>query len=172
VFAVKWVEGYLVNNQKIRYIHGDQILLDQIKLLWEELNEHHCQHSPNFKDHYNRMTFEKRKSDLLKKSLLGEMRVDLAVDETSGCAVGYCVSSLIGEKIGEIESIFVNIEYRGLGIGDSLIKNALSWMDKEGATEKIVEVGDGNEQAFGFYARYGFLPRKTVLKQVKKAVID
>lgn len=115
------------------------------------------------------MTFEKRKYDLLKKSLFGEMRVDLAVDEASGCVVGYCVSSLIGEKIGEIESIFVNVDYRGLGVGDSLIKNALSWMDKEGAAEKIVEVGDGNEQAFGFYARYGFLPRKTVLKQVKKS---
>jgi hypothetical protein len=41
-------------------------------------------------------------------------------------------------------------------------------MDKEGAAAKIVEVVAGNEQAFGFYARYGFLPRKTVLKQVEK----
>ena len=157
-----------MNKQKIRYSNGDQTLLDRIKLLWEELNNHHCQHSPNFKDHYNQMTFEKRKSDLLKKSLSGEMRVDLAVDEGSGFNVGYCVSSLNGEKTGEIESIFVNIAYKGLGIGDSLIKNALSWMDNQGAVAKIVEVGDGNEKAFGFYARYGFLPRKMVLKQVKK----
>ena len=160
-------ESYLVNKQKIRYIHGDQILLDQIELLWEELNEHHRRHSSNFKDHYTWMTFEKMKSDLLMKSLSGKMRVDLAVDEATGCAVGYCVSSLNGEKVGEIDSIFVNVAYRGFGIGDSLIKNALSWMDKECAASKIVEVGDGNEQAFGFYARYGFLPRKTVLKQVK-----
>ena len=96
------------------------------------------------------------------------MRVDLAVNEASECIVGYCVSNFNGEKTGEIESIFVNVAYRGLGIGDSLMKNALSWMDKEGAAAKIVEVGDGNEQAFGFYARYGFLPRKTVLKQLKK----
>jgi ribosomal protein S18 acetylase RimI-like enzyme len=157
----------LVNKQKIRYSHGDQALFDKIKLLWEELNEHHCQHSSNFKDHYTQMTFEKRKSDLLKKSLSNEMRVDLAVDEASKCLVGYCVSSLNGEKTGEIESIFVNVAYRGLGIGDSLIKNVLLWMDSEGATVKIVEVGYGNEQAFGFYARYGFLPKKTVLKQVK-----
>ena len=71
----------MVNKLKIKYSNGDQALLDQIKLLWEELNEHHCQHSPNFKEHYNQMTFEKRKSDLLKKSLSGEMRVDLSVDE-------------------------------------------------------------------------------------------
>jgi diamine N-acetyltransferase len=157
-----------VNKQKIRYSYGDQALLDKIKLLWEELNEHHCEHSSNFKDYYNQMTFEKRKFDLLKKSLYGKMRVDLAEDEASGCRVGYCVSSLNGEKTGEIESIFVKVAYRGLGVGDSLIKNALLWMDKEGAAAKIVEVGAGNEQAFGFYSRYGFLPRKTVLKQMKK----
>jgi diamine N-acetyltransferase len=156
-----------VNKIKIRYSNGDQALLDQIKLLWEELNEHHCQHSPNFKEHYNQMTFEKRKSDLLKKSLSGEMRVDLSVDEASGCIVGYCVSSLSSEKIGEIESIFVNVAYRGFGIGDSLMKKTLGWMEQEGAVAKIVEVGVGNESAFSFYSRYGFLPRKTVLKQVK-----
>lgn len=159
-----------MNKQKISYIHGDQALLEQIKLLWEELNAHHRKHSPNFKDHYSQMTFEKRKSDLLKKSLSGEMRVDLAVDEATERYVGYCVSSLSGEKTGEIESIFVDAGYRGLGIGDSLIKNALSWMDNEGAEAKIVEVGAGNEQAFSFYARYGFLPRKTVLNQVNPRI--
>jgi hypothetical protein len=34
--------------------------------------------------------------------------------------------------------------------------------------EKVVEVSVGNESAWGFYGRYGFLPRKTLLKQVKK----
>ena len=79
------------------------------------------------------------------------MRVDLAVDEASGCSVGYCVNNLNGEKTGEIESILVNVAYRGLGIGDSLIRNTLSWMDEEGAAAKIVKVGAGNEQVFGFY---------------------
>ena len=81
---------------------------------------------------------------------------------------GYCVSSLDSEKTGEIESIFVDATYRRTGIGGSLMENALSWMNQEGAVAKIVEVAAGNEKAFGFYGRYGFLPRKTVLKQVKK----
>jgi len=152
---------------KIKYIHSDEGILDEIKVLWEALNEHHLQLSANFKQYYCSMTFEKRKADLLKKAIGGKMRVDLAVDEASGQNVGYCVSSLDGEKKGEIESIFVNEAYRGLGIGDSLMKKALSWMDQKGAMAKIVEVGTGNEQAFNFYARYGFLPRKTVLKQVR-----
>jgi hypothetical protein len=34
-------------------------------------------------------------------------------------------------------------------------------MDNEDVEAKIVGVGAGNEDVFGFYARYGFLPRKT-----------
>jgi len=34
-------------------------------------------------------------------------------------------------------------------------------------TLKIVNVAAGNEQAFGFYERYCFYPRKTILEQVK-----
>jgi len=64
--------------------------------------------------------------------------------------------------------VFVNPAFRGLGVGDALMRKALAWMDKQGAVDKIVEVGVGNEQAFGFYSRYGFYPRKTVLKQVKE----
>ena len=157
-----------MNKQKINYFHGDETLLDQIKPLWEALNEHHRQYSSDFKEHYCRMTFEKRKADLLKKAALGKMRIDLAADKAAGQNVGYCVSSLDSEKTGEIESIFVDAAYRRTGIGDSLMKNALSWIEQEGAVAKIVEVAAGNEKAFGFYGRYGFLPRKTVLKQVKK----
>jgi ribosomal protein S18 acetylase RimI-like enzyme len=155
-----------VGKPKIKCVHGGEGMLDEIKPLWEALNEHHCQRSTYFKQHYRGMTFEKRKADLLKKAAGGELRVDLAIEEASGQNVGYCVSSLNREKTGEIESILVDAAYRGLGIGDALIKKALAWMEQKGAVEKIVEVGVGNGQAFGFYARYGFLPRKTVLKQV------
>ena len=114
------------------------------------------------------MTFEKRKDSLLKKAGAGKMRVDLAFDEESGRNVGYCVSSINSEKLGEIESIFVDAAYRGIGIGGSLMKKALFWMEQQDVAEKIVEVAVGNEQALDFYAQYGFLPRKMVLKQIKK----
>ena len=131
-------QGYLVNKQKIRYIHGDQAMLDQIKPLWEALNEHHRQNSPGFKEHYCQMTFEKRKAGLLKKVAGGKMRVDLGADEASGLNIGYCVCSLDSEKTGEIESIFVNPGYRGMGVGGSLMKKALLWMEQEGALAKTV----------------------------------
>jgi ribosomal protein S18 acetylase RimI-like enzyme len=48
------------------------------------------------------------------------------------------------------------------------MRRVLAWMDENGTVTKIVEVAAGNEQAFGFYNRYGFFTRKTVLKQTVK----
>jgi ribosomal protein S18 acetylase RimI-like enzyme len=151
----------------IKYLQGDGKMLAEIESLWKILNQYHCERSKHFKEHYSGMTFELRKAQLLNKSRDGKLRVDLAVDQASGSAVGYVVSSMNAQKIGEVESIFVRAEYRGLGIGGSLLTKALAWMDQSGAVEKIVETSIGNEQAWRFYGRFGFLPRKTILKQVK-----
>ncbi len=157
-----------VNRPQIKYAHGSQKILDEIKSLWEGLNEHHLLMSPYFKQHYQTLTFEARKADLLRKAKQTQMRIDLATDKTTAQHVGYIVSSINKEKIGEIDSIFVNPSHRGFRIGDTLMKKSLEWMDKKGVATKIVEVGVGNEQAFGFYSRYGFYPRKTLLKQIKE----
>ena len=156
------------NKPKIQYVHGNEALLDSIRLLWQSLNQHHLDLSPYFKQDYVEMNFEKRESYWLKKALSTELRVDIAVDVMTGQNVGYCVSSIDEEKTGEIESIFVASNYRGWGIGDSLMRTVLAWMDEKGTAAKIVEVAVGNEQAFGFYNRYGFFTRKTVLKQIMK----
>ncbi len=150
------------------YTVSDQTGLDQIKALWEGLNRCMGERSTYFKQHFAAMTWAKRKADLLEKAAKGIMRIDLAVDEATGQSVGYLVSSVNTKKMGEIESIFVCEAYRGLGIGDQLMKNALAWMDQNGSVEKIVEASVGNEQVFGFYGRYGFLPRLIQLKQLKK----
>lgn len=156
------------NKPKIKYIHGNQRLLDEIKPLWEMLNEHHMLLSPYFKQHYQTFTFEARKAELLKKTGKNQMRIDIAVDTVAKQPVGYAVATNNKEKTGEIDSIFVAPSYRGFGIGDTLMKKSLEWLDKRKVTSKIVEVAVGNEQAFGFYCRYGFYPRKTLLKQIKE----
>jgi ribosomal protein S18 acetylase RimI-like enzyme len=157
------------NKPKIKFTYGDEGVLDEIQVLWENLNQHHMLMSPYFKQHYKEMTFKQRKTELRKKAKQAKMRVDLAVDKATKQAVGYIVCTLDKTKTGEIDSVFVNPAFRGLGVGDALMKRALVWLDKKGAVAKIVEVGVGNEQALGFYSRYGFYPRKTVLKQVKDA---
>ncbi len=124
--------------------------------------------SVHFKGHFAAMTWQKRRSELLKKAECGQLRIDVAFDADAEEAVGYLVSTLTDEKLGTVESIFVLEAYRGLGIGESLMRRALAWMDQNGAAEKVLEVTVGNEQVHGFYGRFGFMPRQTLLKQIKK----
>ena len=114
------------------------------------------------------MTWQKRRYTLLKRATDGALFVEIAQDENTDRQIGYVIASLNVDKIGEIESIYVKLSYRGLGIGDKLMKDSLGWMEQNGVNEKQVEVSVGNEIAWGFYGRYGFMPRKTLLKQIKK----
>ncbi|MGD0071187.1 MAG: GNAT family N-acetyltransferase [Candidatus Bathyarchaeia archaeon] len=156
-----------MNKPRIKYVHGDGGMLDEIKVLWETLNRHHLSVSPYFKDYYLTLTFEERKRAILQRASGGEVRVDLALD-ASGELVGYCVSSIDRWLTGEIDSIFVGAKYRGQGIGRALMEKALAWLNGKGAKKKIVSVAVGNEQAYGFYSRFGFLPRRTLLEQKKQ----
>ena len=77
------------------------------------------------------------------------------------------MSSLSEDKEGEIESIFVKEGCRKEGIGSVLMTPALTWLDLNGSVRKRVAVGEGNEAVFGFYGKFGFSPRMTVLEQKK-----
>jgi ribosomal protein S18 acetylase RimI-like enzyme len=151
----------------ITYTFGNQTLLGRIKPLWRELNKHHLSRSPYFKEYYQNLTFEERKRVMLQRLVGGgHIRVDLAFD--SDALVGYCVSSIDRVLTGEIDSICVDEAYRGRGIGTTLVKNVLVWLASKGSKKNIVSVAVGNEQAYGFYAKFGFLPRRTMLEQKKQ----
>lgn len=145
----------------VTYLELGPESLELIRPLWERLNEHHLVRSPSFRYHYEQMTFDVRKADLLKKERL---HVILAL--SGGAPIGYCVCT-ISDETGEIESIFVLDQYRRSGIGDRLMHLALAWLETGGAKKKIVAVAAGNEAALPFYASFGFLPRMTVLQLVE-----
>jgi len=148
----------------IVYITGGTELLDAVGPLWEKLNMHHAQRSPHFASQYLQMTYAERKAYLQTLTQSAELRVDLAQDSETGHYVGYCVSAVTAEA-GAVESIFIETDYRGQGIGDAFMQHALAWMDGHNVPVKRVIVAAGNEEAYGFYARYGFRPRHIVLQQ-------
>jgi len=138
--------------------------LDQIRPLWEGLRAHIKPRSTYFSKWFEARTFEQRKNELLKKSAGGKLRVDLAVDD--GHCIGYCVSS-ISDRIGEVDSIFVEEGLRSRGIGSEMMKRALEWMDDEKAKSVKIATSVGNEEVLHFYQRYGFFPRHILLEQVR-----
>jgi len=141
--------------------------MDLIKTLWEKLNELHEELSQHNVAHFHGMTFKRRKDDLLKKSAGGALRIDLARDTETKELIGYCVTTINAENHGEIESIYIEPDYRRSGIGDTLMKKALKWLEENSVTRKIVGIAAGNEKVFEFYSRYGFYPRATILEQTE-----
>ena len=150
----------------IQYLETDAYGIDQIRPLWEQLVLHHKARSTNFKDIYDTFTFEKRKADLLNKSRNGLLRVDIARDNDRD--IGYCVST-VKEGEGEIDSIFIEPGYRSAGVGSAFMERAVAWMDGQHVAIKRVAVAVGNEDAFGFYQKFGFLPRQVILEQKRNA---
>ena len=153
---------------KIEYSETDEQGLDFIAPLWRKLREHHKARALKvFSEHYEKMTFDLRKKQLLEKSRGGAIRIDFARDRNTGAAIGYCVSTITKKGQGEIDSICIEEGYRRCGIGDNLMKKALKWMDEHSVKGKMLEVASGNEEVFAFYSRYGFYPRSIILRQVE-----
>jgi len=154
----------------IQYISGNENLLDLIAPLWEKLNEHHIAISTYFSNAFSKFSFQRRKTGLLRKTQDKDIRIDIAKDNDTDQIIGYCLNTIIqndfGKKVGEIESIYIEPDYRNTGIGAELVKKALDWMDNEGVHNKILGVAVGNERVFSFYQRLGFFPKSTKLEQI------
>lgn len=156
------------NDSGVSYIETDEKDLDLIAPLWHKLRLHHKERAREaFKSHFDQFTFKERKNQLLDRAKNGAMLVNLAKNNQTGDYIGYCVSRIDAEKHAELESIFIEKDYRKLGIGGHFMKIAVNWMDKHGAIEKNIVVAGGNEEAFGFYEKYGFYPRAHILRQAE-----
>jgi len=150
----------------IGYSIVDEEDIDIVAPLWEKLNKHHEKISRHFGYDYPDRNWINRKNELLREAADGKIRIDLARDNDNERVVGYCISSIKREGMGEIDSIFVEPDYRRNGIGDNLINSALQWLKSKATKKIIVQVLVGNEEAHPFYNRHGFFPRTTVMMQI------
>lgn len=150
----------------IGYVEGGVEILDLVAPLWEELNRHHQAISEHFAEAIARRTFAARRARLVNKIRAGRVRVDLAKTAAGDC-IGYCIATVDRHGTGEVNSIYVQPSFRNRGIGDALMRRALTWMDTIGTQSRRLEVAWGNERVWSFYRRYGFFPRS--LRFVQKA---
>lgn len=138
--------------------------LDEIRPLWEKLRAYHAPLFSHFPGEGPPFVFEPRKKGLLAKAAAGRIRVELASRVSDNTNVAYCVSTITADGCGEVDSLFVDECLRSRGIGGQLVRNALAWMDVEGASSKVVNVAHANAAALAFYAQFGFLPRTVLLQ--------
>jgi GNAT superfamily N-acetyltransferase len=149
----------------IEYSEGGTELLDIVGPLWKKLTVHHAGISACFGDEFRSMSFVDRKADLLEKGSIGTLHIVLAKATRPEQYVGYGIGAVTPQKTGEIESLFVEDDFRGRKIGSELVGRLVDWMDKEKVVSKSVPVAVGNEEAYNFYKQWGFYPRVTTLVQ-------
>ncbi|MGL6108453.1 GNAT family N-acetyltransferase [Romboutsia sp.] len=148
---------------EFQFIEGDIELINYVKPLWEKLNEYHKINSTYFESRFINLKFEDRTSKFINDDKMG-VKVDLIKDLDKDLYIGYCISTINKELAGEIDSLFIEAEYRKYGLGDQLMNRALEWLNnKEAKTKKIV-VAEGNENALEFYKKYNFYTKSIILE--------
>ena len=152
---------------KFEFINGNLELLDLVQPLWQKLNQHHEAYSTNFKDKFNTLTFQTRKAKFTESCDL-IVSVDLIKDLETSSYIGYCISTVTKDLVGEIDSLFLEEKYRKYGLGDILMSRALDWLDSNNVKRKIIGVAEGNENVLSFYKKYGFYKRTIILEQIIK----
>lgn len=149
----------------IRIVSGNLKDMELVKPLWEKLNAVHLEKSVHFKGKYKRFTFEQRMKPILEKADRGRIKIDLLMDGEK--AVGYCISS-IEHGQGEIESIYIDEQYRKGGWGSRLMEDAMHWFQANGIEDISIAVVYDNEDALPFYEKHGFRISTYVLKRPKQ----
>ncbi len=151
----------------LEFVNGSRELLDLVQPLWEKLNKHHETSSTYFSDKFRNLKFEVRKNKFINDENL-KVKIDLIKDKEKAIYIGYCISTIDKDLIGEIDSLFVEEEYRKYGLGDKLMNKSLEWLNSNQVKTKIIGVAEGNENALGFYKKYGFYRRRVILEQINE----
>lgn len=149
-------------NADISYEIGGFELLDRVEKLWYELNSYHENNSKYFKNQFASFDFDMRRKSFKEKNIW----IKMVIDNTTKLDLGYIVVSIDNNNIGEIESLYLKPDLRGLGVGEIIMRDAISWINSNKAKKITIGVAYGNERAFKFYEKFGFYPRVTLLGEI------
>ncbi len=143
-------------------VSGQQELLSSIAPLWQELNRHHGSLSPHFTAFYREFTFDQRMASIARHAV--KLRLFLALPEAKSPPLGFGISSIDAQGVGEIDSLYVQLNSRGQGLGSRLIEAMHAWFASENIVTRRVTVAAGNENAFSIYTKYGYALRMHLLQ--------
>lgn len=148
--------------KEITYLEGSIELFGSIKSLWLKQRDHHERVSTDFSDYFSNLTFEKREKDIQTSN--GKTYIVIAHDQ--GLQVGYCIATVDTENKGEIFSLYLMPDYRGMAIGYKLMNKSMDWLQAQKPSQIFLVVAEGNDSVEDFYQNFGFktFTKKMVLK--------
>ena len=147
------------------FIKGGAEYLDLIRPLWDKLNELHSDIADSFSLRFRDLDWNKCKKELIDQS--GEMLVDYVLDQPNNQVIGFCITRIYKNEdtTGEIDSLFVEEEYRKAGVGKQLLERAIQWLEERDIKKKRILVVAGNESLIEYYKQFGFQPLHIVLQR-------
>ena len=74
------------------------------------------------------------------------------------CSVQIHISTAKGREVGVVEDVVIDVDYRGQGIGASLLRRLEEWSVQRGLTRLQLLADKDNYPALGFYRRQGWHP--------------
>ena len=103
-------------QEDVSLLNGGPELLDRVEPLWSQLRRHHADLAPRWSPSLLAISFEERRAELVGK---GQLLVSIATHQARD--IGYCVSTITSDAIGEVDSLYVIPSHRGAGVGHSLL---------------------------------------------------
>jgi ribosomal protein S18 acetylase RimI-like enzyme len=145
--------------------HLDPADIELVEPLWNALREHHASVSPHLGAPRTReASWQRRRAQY--ERWLAEPDAFVLIAELGETPVGYAMVHLragsptwpTGERAGEVETLSVQPDARGRGIGTMLLRAVERELAGLGVDELSLHAISTNHQAMAFYERHGLRP--------------
>ena len=154
-----------MNSFKFR--EGSSELLPCCRDLWDLFIQDQIQNAGEMSDGVSAYLQSQRDGGLVAKTDEGKLHIQLVYASDRDKPIGFCITSLSNDGIGEVEALYILDEYQGNNLGTTLLQRSLKWMEARNTLEQQLMVAAGNERVFSFYQKFGFYPGYTTLFRVR-----
>ena len=96
---------------EVIYKTGGLELLPEIKPLWKKLNMYHQENANHFLNALRINTFEKRYEKFYSDDIVIDIQIEIVIDSSINDIIGYCISVIDEDKVGELDSLYVDQIY-------------------------------------------------------------
>ena len=164
-------------TSQVEFRRGSLADLPLLEPLWVSVHHHHAEIMPGLAPYVtDQQTWAVRSQ--LYAELLTKPDTVLLLASAGGAVIGYGLAHVMlasdtwvadtwqtGDRIGEIESLAVQPDFRGQGVGSRLLTALSAELAAAGVHDLVLGALPGNADAIRLYQRHGFQPAWTYLSR-------
>jgi ribosomal protein S18 acetylase RimI-like enzyme len=161
--------------ENVEIVSGTAADIPRLEPLWVSVHHQHQSAMPELAPYVSDETTWAERCALY-EILLAKPDTILWIAQIDDRAVGYGLAHVMpvsetwiadtwvtGARIGEIESLAVDPEFRGNGIGSRLLQQLIEGLNEQGVEDHVIGALPGNVDAIRLYERHGYKKSWTYL---------